>query len=100
MGKWPAKALALLVRGYAYLISPLGPPTCRFYPTCSSYAVKSLERHGAFKGLALTLRRLLRCHPWHKGQMLDPVPASIDWPTLIGYKSREPEHGPDCGCGH
>ncbi|MGP4018618.1 membrane protein insertion efficiency factor YidD [Saccharopolyspora sp. 5N708] len=61
------------VHVYRKVISPLLPPTCRFYPSCSTYAVEALTVHGLFRGGWLTLRRLLRCGPWHPGG-LDPVP--------------------------
>jgi putative membrane protein insertion efficiency factor len=66
-------ALVLLVRLYQRLVSPLLPPACRFYPSCSAYAVQALERHGAARGSWLTVRRLCRCHPFHPGG-IDPVP--------------------------
>ncbi|MGQ9659418.1 MAG: membrane protein insertion efficiency factor YidD [Thermochromatium sp.] len=62
-----------LIRVYQYLISPLLGPRCRFYPTCSQYAVEAIEIHGIVLGGYLALRRLLRCHPWHPGG-IDPVP--------------------------
>jgi putative membrane protein insertion efficiency factor len=68
-----AKPLIWLVRGYQLAISPLLPPSCRFYPTCSCYAIEALQRHGAFKGGWLALRRIASCHPWHPGGH-DPVP--------------------------
>lgn len=68
-----ARLLLLPVRIYRKAVSPLLPPTCRFYPTCSEYAVEALTVHGALRGSWLTLRRLLRCGPWHPGG-LDPVP--------------------------
>lgn len=58
---------------YRYALSPMFPPTCRFTPTCSQYAIEALKKHGPIKGLWLTLRRLLRCHPWG-GSGYDPVP--------------------------
>lgn len=61
------------VRGYQWLISPMLPQSCRFFPSCSSYAIEALDRHGVLRGCWLTLRRLLRCHPWHPGGH-DPVP--------------------------
>ena len=54
----------LLVRFYQIAISPLKPPTCRFTPTCSSYALEALKRYGLFKGGMLAIRRIMRCHPW------------------------------------
>ena len=62
-----------LVRGYQLLISPLLGPTCRYYPSCSAYAVQALQVHGAFRGTWLAIRRLLRCHPWSPGGV-DHVP--------------------------
>ncbi|MCX6398740.1 MAG: membrane protein insertion efficiency factor YidD [Propionibacteriales bacterium] len=62
-----------LVRGYQLLISPLLGPTCRYYPSCSAYAVQALQVHGAIKGTWLAVRRLLRCHPWSPGGV-DHVP--------------------------
>ena len=52
---------------YRKLLSPLLPPRCRFYPSCSAYGVASIQKHGPFVGLYRTLLRLLRCHPWHAG---------------------------------
>jgi putative membrane protein insertion efficiency factor len=65
--------LIFLVRGYQVVISPLLPSTCRFYPSCSAYAVEALQRHGAWRGTMLTIRRLARCHPFNPGGY-DPVP--------------------------
>jgi len=58
---------------YKDFISPLLPPACRFYPTCSEYAAIAVERYGIFKGGYLAVRRILRCHPWNPGGY-DPVP--------------------------
>jgi uncharacterized protein len=63
----------LIIRAYQVLISPLFPSSCRFAPTCSQYAAEALSRHGFWRGLGLTLRRLARCHPFHPGGW-DPVP--------------------------
>lgn len=65
--------LILPIRFYQLSISPLFPPSCRFTPTCSQYAIEAIRRHGPFKGLWLALRRLSRCHPWG-GSGYDPVP--------------------------
>ena len=65
--------LIMLVRFYQLCLSPLKPPSCRFTPTCSLYALEALRKHGPIKGLYLTVRRLLRCHPWG-GSGYDPVP--------------------------
>jgi putative membrane protein insertion efficiency factor len=66
-------ALRSAVRAYQLLISPLLPPSCRYLPTCSEYAVEAIERHGALRGTAFALWRLARCHPWG-GKGYDPVP--------------------------
>jgi len=63
-----------LIRFYQRHISPGLPRRCRFYPTCSQYAVEAIEKYGAGKGLWLALRRFLRCHPFYKGSNYDPVP--------------------------
>lgn len=62
-----------LVRGYQLFLSPLLPPSCRYRPTCSAYAIEALGRFGAVKGGWLALRRIGRCHPWG-GEGYDPVP--------------------------
>ncbi|APH36875.1 MULTISPECIES: membrane protein insertion efficiency factor YidD [Bacillus] len=61
------------IRGYQKFISPLTPPSCRFYPTCSQYGIEAVKTHGALKGGWLTLKRILKCHPFHPGGV-DPVP--------------------------
>ena len=62
-----------LIRGYQYFISPLLPPSCRFEPTCSHYAMTALRRHGVVLGLALAIWRILRCNPYCPGGV-DEVP--------------------------
>lgn len=62
-----------LIKFYRVCISPLKPPVCRFTPTCSEYALQAFRKHGPFKGLALTVWRILRCNPWG-GSGYDPVP--------------------------
>lgn len=70
---------------YRKFISPLKPPTCRFYPTCSQYALDALEIHGPLKGSWLTVKRVCKCHPFHPGG-IDYVPPAADKSTT--------EHGP------
>ena len=65
--------ISLPVWFYRAAISPMLPPSCRFTPTCSQYALEALRRHGPFRGSWLTVRRILRCHPWG-GSGYDPVP--------------------------
>lgn len=72
-GSLLAKPLIWLVRAYQVLISPLTPPSCRFYPSCSAYAVTALERFGPARGTWMAVRRLGRCHPWTAGGV-DHVP--------------------------
>ncbi len=69
----PRQLFAALIRGYQLLLSPLLPPSCRFYPSCSQYALEAVTRHGALRGGWLAARRLVRCHPFHPGGN-DPVP--------------------------
>jgi putative membrane protein insertion efficiency factor len=79
--------LRALIRGYQVFVSPLLGPRCRFFPSCSQYAIEAIDAHGAPRGVWLTLRRLGRCHPWHAGGF-DPVPVAA--------------HGRACrdGCAH
>ena len=69
----PRDAVIVMLRFYKAAISPLLPPACRFKPTCSEYAMEAVSEHGVVKGGWLSLRRLLRCHPFNKGGF-DPVP--------------------------
>lgn len=66
-------ALIAAIRGYRLLVSPLFPPSCRFHPTCSAYAIEAIRRHGSGVGSRLALSRICRCHPWNAGGH-DPVP--------------------------
>ena len=68
------KLILTLIRFYQRHISPLSPGKCRFRPTCSAYAYEAVSKYGAFKGGILALKRLLRCHPFYKGDIFDPVP--------------------------
>ena len=78
-----------ILRGYQLLISPMLGPRCRFYPSCSNYAIEALRVHGAARGSWLAACRVGRCHPWHAGG-LDPVPPA-------GTKE---SHSAACGCNH
>jgi putative membrane protein insertion efficiency factor len=66
------KVFVVIIKGYQKFISPLFPPSCRFYPTCSEYAVQSFEKYGVFKGFIKSAWRILRCNPFNKGGF-DPV---------------------------
>ncbi|MFD2510548.1 membrane protein insertion efficiency factor YidD [Halalkalibacter alkalisediminis] len=69
----------LIITFYQRFISPLKPPTCRFYPTCSHYGLESIKRFGALKGAWLTIKRIAKCHPFHPGG-IDVVPEKkIKW---------------------
>lgn len=61
------------IHGYRRFISPLKPPTCRFYPTCSAYGLEALDKHGVLAGSWLTIKRICKCHPFHPGG-IDYVP--------------------------
>jgi uncharacterized protein len=65
--------LILLIRSYQVALSPLLPPACRYYPSCSAYAIEAVERHGAGRGTWLAIRRIARCNPFRPGGF-DPVP--------------------------
>lgn len=75
-----------LIRGYQLLISPVLPPSCRFTPSCSAYAMEAVAKHGAVAGSWLAVRRICRCHPWNDGGY-DPVPE------------RDVKNKADCGDG-
>jgi putative membrane protein insertion efficiency factor len=88
----PSPAAWLLIwpiRAYQLGISRFTPATCRFYPTCSNYAIGALRTHGAAKGLLLTAWRLLRCHPWTSGG-IDHVPPRGAWPRRGGSAGGPP----------
>lgn len=72
-GRLLVRPLVWAIRAYQLLISPMRPQTCRYYPSCSAYAVTALERFGPLKGTWLAVRRLFRCHPWTPGGV-DHVP--------------------------
>jgi putative membrane protein insertion efficiency factor len=78
--------LVFLLRAYQLVLSPMLGQNCRFYPSCSHYAIEALRSHGAARGSYLSLRRVCRCHPWNEGG-LDPVPPV-------------PSHSAARGCHH
>jgi uncharacterized protein len=84
------RLILLPILAYQRLVSPLLGPRCRFYPSCSSYAVEAITVHGALRGSYLALRRLLRCHPWNPGG-LDPVPPRARGVAVGGPTSSPPQ---------
>ena len=68
-----SRLLILCIRFYQIFISPQKPPTCRFYPTCSAYAIEAIQKKGSVKGTWLAIKRIAKCHPFHPGGY-DPVP--------------------------
>lgn len=74
------RLLIFLIRIYQKVFSKIKPvPTCRFYPTCSNYALQAVTRFGAIKGGYLAVRRILRCHPFYEGAFFDPVPEDFSF---------------------
>jgi putative membrane protein insertion efficiency factor len=71
-----ARVVLVLIRGWQVFVSSWRAPACRFTPSCSNYAAQAVERFGAVRGTYLAVRRLLRCHPWHRGGH-DPVPPDV-----------------------
>jgi putative membrane protein insertion efficiency factor len=89
------KLVHLMLRGYQLLISPLLGNHCRFYPSCSQYAIEAVDRHGILRGGGLALRRLSRCHPWHPGGF-DPVPdraGACRAPASSTHEHKPHHHG-------
>lgn len=68
-----SKTIILIIKMYQIILSPLTKNSCRFYPSCSSYAIQAIDKHGCLKGSFLISKRILCCHPWHSGG-IDPVP--------------------------
>ncbi len=73
ISKYVCRGVISLIRIYQVVVSPILPPACRFWPTCSAYAAEAVGRYGAIRGLRLCIGRLARCHPWNPGGY-DPVP--------------------------
>jgi putative membrane protein insertion efficiency factor len=74
----PTTILITLIRGYQWCVSPLLPPACRFYPSCSEYAIQAISHYGPLRGLAKAVWRLLRCNPLSRGGVDLPLPAAGD----------------------
>lgn len=79
-----------IVKGYRTFISPLSAPKCKYYPTCSTYALEALNRHGAIKGFLLSTWRVLRCNPWSYGGV-DKVPLKGQWRSEPQYSMTDEE---------
>ena len=98
----PGRLVVLVLRGYQRYISPMTPPTCRYYPSCSQYAVIAVQRHGLFRGAALASWRLLRCNPWSAGGVDDvperaprrPVHVHVAHAACSSSADNCPEGGP------
>ena len=86
MGTAIARLLTGLVRLYRLVISPLTPPSCRFYPTCSTYAIAAIERFGPWHGTRLAVARILRCQPFHPGGY-DPIPETLRSPRVAAAEA-------------
>lgn len=83
-----------LIRAYQLTFGAVQPMSCRYWPTCSTYAREAVERHGAARGAWLALLRILRCNPWRPGGV-DPVPESVSLPAWLAFARRggaEPDH--------
>ena len=84
-GRFLQFVVLLLIRGYRTFVSPMRAPTCRYYPSCSSYAVTAVQRHGAVRGTWLAVRRVLRCTPWSAGGV-DDVPPVRSTATRLAHQ--------------
>lgn len=92
------RVLIALVRFYQLFISPLKPPSCRFYPTCSSYMIEAIQVHGPLKGFWLGIKRLGKCHPLHPGGV-DLVPPRLDAPDHV-ISLEKSKKSSCCGARH
>ena len=92
MKYWARQFLIILLRGYKWLISPLFPPSCRYVPTCSEYAVEAVERFGVVRGTLMAGWRVLRCHPFVQGGY-DPVVKNASGVPNQGFETC-PKEGP------
>jgi putative membrane protein insertion efficiency factor len=96
MTRFPKTLLLTLLRGYQWALSPFVPPACRYVPTCSDYAAEAIDRHGAFRGSAMSIWRVLRCHPFVRGGY-DPVPMLMNDTTVTAPTDCATAGG---GCHH
>jgi uncharacterized protein len=87
----PQRLLTALIRGYRFVLSPWIGGACRYWPTCSEYALEAVETHGALRGGWLMLGRLARCHPYGAGGV-DPVPATFRWRCACGATPTQPQN--------
>ena len=87
----PAAAVVLALRAWQLVVSPLYGPTCRFYPSCSAYALEAVDRHGLLRGGWLAVRRLGRCHPWNPGGV-DHVPPKAEATTVAPARPDDETH--------
>ena len=91
------KLLVWVLRGYQILLSPMMGQKCRFYPTCSNYAIEAIRRHGAARGSWLAARRVCKCHPWNEGGV-DLVPSLHDKAHDEAHAQNQPKAA--SGCNH
>lgn len=89
---FPAQLAIGVVRTYQWTIRPMIGANCRFWPSCSEYAIEAFRGHGALRGAGLTTRRILRCNPWHEGGV-DPVPAPDRGGTIDPVPDRDSQTG-------
>jgi uncharacterized protein len=95
--RMPVRFFISAIQTYRHMVSPLRPPTCRFMPTCSQYAVEALTEYGVFRGGWLAIVRLGKCGPWHRGGW-DPIPErATDHPRHLGHYSQS--HDTDAADG-
>jgi len=95
----PRNACIALLDGYRAAISPLYGEVCRYYPSCSRYALTAIQEHGALRGIGLGMRRIARCHPWAKGG-IDDVPAAVDGHAVTGRGGFVLRREPHRHCDH
>lgn len=92
-----ARLLAVLIRGYQFMFSSWRPRTCRYYPSCSGYALTAVQRHGALRGLVLAAWRVLRCNPWSLGGVDHVPPRGGHFPWSRGQRRARTLQSDTCG---